>query len=154
MINKNLFIQNIKDCTTVLQQLRICIDEVKEVIDVVNSIKNYTIMLGGAPQKVLMTIDFVSTEQISYTTIAQFLEGYLLKLPTGYYTATGMYRNVNTTETGIIQRMYVRNNSHITLDGYYYDSSNNLRTFQSPEITLSNYLNYFGSPINISITSY
>ena len=154
MINKELFIQNIKDSTTVLQQLRICIDEVKEVIDAVNSIKNYTVMLGGASEKVLMTIDFVSSEQISYTTVKAFLEGYLLKLPTGFYTVTGIYKNAVNTATGIIQRMYVRNNSHITLDGCYYDSSNNLHTFQSPTITTSNYTTYFGLMELISITSH
>lgn len=37
MINKNVFIQNLKDASTVLQQLQICIDEVKTVIDECNS---------------------------------------------------------------------------------------------------------------------
>lgn len=36
MINKNVFIQNLKDATTVLQQLQLCIDEVKKVIDECN----------------------------------------------------------------------------------------------------------------------
>ena len=40
MINKNLFIQNINDCTTVLQQLRVCIEQMKANIDSYNELEH------------------------------------------------------------------------------------------------------------------
>lgn len=154
MINKNLFIQNIKDSTTVLQQLRICIDEVKNVIDVVNNIKTYNIMLGIGSTNALIMFEIVSSDNIEYNTTYLFLRDYLLKLPRGHYSASGTLKSPTAYQNACIQRLYVNTDNYIQLEGYYINSNGSMTLFTSPEITLSNYQDYFGSPANISITSH
>lgn len=154
MINKNLFIQNIKDCTTVLQELRVCIDEVKNVIDAVNNIKTYNIMLGIGSTNALLMFEIISSDNIEYATNYVFLRDYLLKLPRGHYSAFGTLKSATAYQNACIQRLYVNTDNYIQLEGYYINSNGTMTLFTSPEITLSNYQDYFGSPINIQISSH
>ena len=116
--NLEVFIQNLKDTTTVLQQLEVCIKSLKNglaIIDGYNdrltvlenkSLYKHTIYVDGLVQSGNGTVKFIfdifneSDENITEDNIASIIG-------TNKYIASGSYNNLIAETSGIVNKVYV-----------------------------------------------
>lgn len=171
MLNKDLFIQNINDTTTVLQQLRVCIEQMKENIDYcnetkdivdedintleeyINSIHLYNIILGTASSKAFLQLDLLYKGELSFDSITDLVE-FLMTLPNhSYYNATGSVKLHQLSGTtydvmGIVQRIQILSNG-IDMHGIALQP-NSYSLFDGQSFNTNNISDYFGSDFTIT----
>lgn len=127
--NLNVFIQNLKDTTTVLQQLEVCIKNLKNGLSVIDgynarltalenkSLYQHTIYVDGLVQSNNGTVKFIfvilneSKESITADNIASIIG-------TNKYIASGFYDNRTTETSGSVINVYVdtQDNTSLKLD--------------------------------------
>lgn len=156
MLNKNLFIQNINDCTTVLQELRVCIEQMKENIDYINNAENihlYNIILGTASSNAILQLNLLYKGELAFDNITD-LVAYLMTLPrNSYYNATGSIKLHQLSGSvydvmGIIQRIRILSNG-IDMQGIGMQPDN-YSFFDNQSFNTNNISEYFGSDFTIT----
>lgn len=127
--NLNVFIQNLKDTTTVLQQLELCIKSFKNTLSVVDSFNDrlsalenkalyqHTVYVDGLVQSGNGTVKFIfvilneNNENITVDNIASIIG-------TNKYIASGFYNNSIAETSGSVNNVYVNSedDTMLTLD--------------------------------------
>lgn len=116
--NLEVFIQNLKDTTTVLQQLEVCIKSLKNGLSVIDgyndrltalenkSLYQHTIYVDGLVQSNNGTVKFIfvilneNNENITADNIASIIG-------TNKYIASGFYTNLISETSGSVNKVYV-----------------------------------------------
>lgn len=164
MLNKDLFIQNINDTTTVLQQIRVCVEQMKENIDFCNGIKGeleeeinsihlYNIILGSASSKAFLQLNLLYKGELSFNNITALVT-FLMTLPNhSYYNATGSIKLHQLSGTtydvmGIIQRILILSNG-IDMHGIAMQPSS-YTLFDGQSFNTTNVSEFFGSDFKIT----
>lgn len=118
-MDKNVFIQNLKDTTTVLQQLEVCIEQLKECIDDLNLITtkyNHHILFTDTITKAFVLLEF--TDGVAAYNSASIKD----KLENTEYHCTGLcVANNKVLSVNIIS--YNRTADKYILSGSYTDLS-------------------------------
>lgn len=141
---KEVFIQNLKDTTTVLQQLRVCIEAVKSLCDDIDIIDKDTLHLyrhnitlqynedGEEPDTTYLITSVLTTSKEEFTldTLREYLKINIKDRDTINAT-NSIYDEVNHVDSSYLGNfrltnvyVYANINDTISVSIQYYDSSN------------------------------